>query len=180
MRTDLKFHPVMVDDFECVRELKRKLDADLEYTYKTYGEVKDRIRETAQLLSNADLPAGVKIRMSCSQWFELTLVVSNLGSFHDVTEILAVIGKDRSNVYRDQDPTMTDDPAAGTRTFTFKGWFGWRDCYVKCQLGAERDGCKVKTVTIKKMVQTEKPTYTEEEVEETRFVCPGEDGYDDI
>ena len=180
MDMNVEFHPVFVDDLACIAELDRKVREEIAFQLNTLTKVKLRIRETAIALAQADLPAGVEIRMSCSTWYSMTLVISGLDSFHDMGEVLQAISNDRSNLYRSKEPEMLDDPHGGTRSFIFEGWMSWRSVTVKCCLGEERDGCKVKTITRKKMVQVSEPTYAEKEVEETLFVCPGEDGYDDL
>ncbi len=179
-----EYTTIFMEPLELIASAKDKLDQEIQ-------DRRDRINHVYKWISNflepnlrqATLPMGVEYRFSLGSGADLTMTISELDSFMDLTEVLSAIATTRHS--EDDDPRWSkdvhDDIPQRCRTYSYWGYMGeggYNYIRVVAYLGAEAQGCKVR----KKYVNTSKTEYVTVDtvVEEQSFICPDDPEYDDF
>ncbi len=118
--------------------------------------------------THATLPAEANARISASENGYVTIVITDLTSFHDVQEVVNILFDEFSGIYQEE-PYTYDIPASKAREFSF----GYSiPLSLRAVLDAERAECKVVVVGTRAIPAQETEL-------DRKILCPGDPRYDD-
>jgi ribosomal protein L36 len=167
-----EFPPVFLDakaaSLEAYKELNRRYERDLR-------EIRKRQDEAALLsheLSRATLPKEAEVRFTHDEWRSV-VVIDNLESFDDVTEVLAVLDQHLPSwsTRPEHIDYVGDNPQ---RTWSYRaGTLGY--VTVSATLGKAVQKCKVVKREIRRYIEAQNITDTEVEV-----ICPSDPRYYEV
>lgn len=175
--TDVEFRPITVDIDSLFEGRSKLIMQRANSTRKDTNTLRKKLVPLIDRLSQASVPDGVDVRVSLSIDGHVYITLSNLDSFHDATEVMAVCREYIGSYWRDEEPTVSDDIASRSRRISYFGWYKYQSIVLKLIIGEEAKGCKIVERT--RLVEVPAPrAYTKEHKTVIEFVCPGDPDYD--
>jgi len=168
MFEEREYHRFFVDTREAESALYTKTKQRLEKTVADRKKGIELLRQIDDLIFEtcSTLPNEAKARISAAENGYVTITITELTSFHDVTEVVGVFFQRFKSTYQDT-PYVYDMPESRSKEFSCGG-----NVCVIAKLGPDAD-CKI--VFTGKVRQP----YVPEVRAEQKIICPGEPGYDD-
>jgi hypothetical protein len=145
-----------------VQESVDELVARRKKTVRTLRRIDELLFDT-----HATLPAEANTRISASEGGYITITITDLNSFHDISEVIGVFANEFGDSWFPK-PNIFDAPESRAREFSFG--FNTR-LWIKAVLGPDAD-CKI-------VVTGTKPLPRREVELEKIILCPGDPRYDD-
>lgn len=168
MYDEQDFPRFFVDTREAEAALFTKTRERVEKAYEDRQKGVRRLREVGELTfdTQATLPAEATARVSASESGHITIAISELTSFADVTEVVGVLFDRFKNTYQTE-PYIYNMPESRAKDFSIGNGLT-----VRAKLGEDAD-CKV--VYSGKVTRPYIPEATAERI----IICPGDPRYDD-
>lgn len=179
-----EFPQVKADTDQVLDDLAQKARNAAKKIYETRDRMRKELPVLMEMVNKATVPSEAEVRLSASEFGQFTFTVSNLESFHDITELTAALQPLRKIwKHTATDDNWSDYPAEKKRVFSFsdQGWY--KDVQentgisstvrVVAILDEERGQCKITSGPV------ERHTYTSETIKQ-EIVCPGDPRYDDL
>jgi hypothetical protein len=169
---DEEFPNVFIDERAAENALWKKTNDEIDRLIRDREKGIKLVREVAQLASKATLPAEAEARVSVSIGGAVTITVTNLTSFHDITELTGVLWNEYKREYATA-PNHYDYPESKTRSVSICNWNRGIHIDVKAILDEERGECKIITTGVQQ-------PYVPEATLKQEIICPGDPRYDDF